>query len=513
MNNHSTNPQPNFVDRAVGFFSPQKLYERMAWKVELALRSYDAGGWDRSNDGWHAINQPGVLMDRSARDTVRARAQDLERNSDMLESMIKASVRNVVGTGFKLQAKVKDKKGDDSPEINTALESLWNEWCKARNCDVQGRLSFPKMCRMAQRRFKVDGGILFVKCYTDGGLTPFKLQLREVSELDTTVTSTKLKSGNYLVDGIETDAYGKHVNYYFRRFSPDGFTALNPDIIPASRVIYMQNITRPTQVREMSPLAACLSRIRDVNGYIEALNVQARVAACFAAIIKKVLPGGVGLGRGNAGSTTDSKSGYGGQTVTPGMLYQLQPGEDVSTLSPPTVGSSAREMVSMQQRMAGAGQGLSYEAASRDMSQVNYSSARQGRLEDEAEYQQEKQDWRDQVLYEIYTEFLIAGATAGILPFTINELLADKSRLMAHIFYAKGSPWIDPMKEAMANKIALETGQTTLAQIAAERGGDWQEIIAQRGRELAAMQAVGMIIVGGDASATNTATTIAAAGN
>ena len=41
------------------------------------------------------------------------------------------------------------------------------------------------MLRMAERRKKVDGGILFKKCYTGGGLLPFKLQALEVDELDT----------------------------------------------------------------------------------------------------------------------------------------------------------------------------------------------------------------------------------------------------------------------------------------------------------------------------------------
>ena len=39
--------------------------------------------------------------------------------------------------------------------------------------------------------------------------------------------------------------------------------------------------------------------------------------------------------------------------------------------------------------MIGAGQGLSYEATSRDMSETNYASARQGAIEDEMTYQEE----------------------------------------------------------------------------------------------------------------------------
>ncbi|MCD8329453.1 MAG: phage portal protein, partial [Lachnospiraceae bacterium] len=35
-------------------------------------------------------------------------------------------------------------------------------------------------------------------------------------------------------------------------------------------------------------------------------------------------------------------------------------------------------------------------------------------------------------------------------------------------------PWIDPSKEAAATKTALQTGQKTFKQIAAENGSDWR---------------------------------------
>lgn len=53
--------------------------------------------------------------------------------------------------------------------------------------------------------------------------------------------------------------------------------------------------------------------------------------------------------------------------------------------------------------------------------------------------------------------------------------------------------WIDPLKEANANKIALETNQTTLAEIAGNTGNDWREIIDQRAREIEYMKEKGVI--------------------
>ena len=52
------------------------------------MRNYDAGNYDRGNANWRVLNQSAEFTDRYSRDNVRARARDLERNSDMMNSVI-----------------------------------------------------------------------------------------------------------------------------------------------------------------------------------------------------------------------------------------------------------------------------------------------------------------------------------------------------------------------------------------------------------------------------------------
>ena len=61
----------------------------------------------------------------------------------------------------------------------------------------------------------------------------------------------------------------------------------------------------------------------------------------------------------------------------------------------------------MQWRLIGAGQGMSYEATSRDMSESNYSSARQGANEDEATFAEEI-ELLTEIMSEIYETFVIS---------------------------------------------------------------------------------------------------------
>ena len=160
----------SFIDSMIAAVSPKKAYEREAWRQGLeAMRGYDAAGFGRINSGWRAHNESAEITDRYSRDVVRARARDLERNSDILQAVVLAYKRNVVGKGFTLRART----GDD--DLNRKIEKLWRQWCKARNCDVTGEQSFTEILRMAVERKKVDGGILFLFRHTSGGVVPFKL--------------------------------------------------------------------------------------------------------------------------------------------------------------------------------------------------------------------------------------------------------------------------------------------------------------------------------------------------
>jgi lambda family phage portal protein len=469
----------NWLDRAIAFISPSLAYKREAWRKAFAeLRSYDAGVNDRLNAGWRVVNSSAEQTDSVYRDTIRARARDLERNSDIQESIIGAFERNVVGTGFKLQAKTDDE------ELNAKIEKLWKEWCKPRNCDVTFQQSFDEMCRMAVRRIKIDGGIIFVKRYTKDGVVPFSLQVREVDDLDTMQAS---RNNVRIVNGIEYNEYNRPIAYYFKKYDVNGYYSGESERIEANDVIFLWRKKRPSQIREMSEMAPTITRIRDVNSYMEAVSVKERVAACLSVFIRRQSPGPGTIGR----QAKSSSNTYEGKTLSPGMIAELNPGEDIAVVSPPAQGASAAEFVRLQQRLAGSGQGISYEAAARDMSQVNYSSARQGLLEDQKTYQIEQKFLIDHLLTEVYETFLISAVLSGAI--VIKDFWSRKKEYMQHEWTSPGMKWIDPMKEASANKISLETNQTTLAEIAASSGQDWREIIDQRAREIEYMKQKGVM--------------------
>lgn len=472
----------NWLDRTIAWLSPESAYKRLGYRKAVNdMRSYDAAGDDHLNAGWRAVNAKAESTDGMYRDTIRARSRDLERNSDILESVVLAFERNVVGGGFKLQAKTENE------DLNTAIESLFKLWCRPKNCDVTQQQSFSEICQMLVRRQKVDGGIIVVLRYIDDGVVPLSLQIYEVDDLDTMISTTTTKK---IVNGIEYNAYNRPVAYYLKKYDAFGNYIGTSERIDAKDVLFLFKKKRPSQLREMSELSSTLPRVRDMNQFMEAVSVKERVAALLAVLIKRITPNnGGGLGRGTG--QPDKRTGYAGKMLSPGMMMELNPGDDVHVVQPPAQAANSAEFIRLQQRLSGSAQGISYEVAARDMSQVNYSSARQGLLEDQKTYLMQQQYLIDHFFIPVYEAFIESAVLAGKI--SIKDFHTKKENYLQHEWIAPGMKWIDPLKEANANKIALETNQTTLAEIAGNTGNDWREIIDQRAREIEYMKEKGVI--------------------
>ena len=345
-----------FIDSVIAAVSPKRAYEREAWRQGLeAMRSYDAAGFGRINSGWRAHNESAEVTDRHSRDVVRARARDLERNSDILQAVVLAYKRNVVGKGYTLRAKT----GDD--DLNRQIESLWHQWCKARNCDVTGEQSFNAILRMAVERKKVDGGILFLFRHTPGGVVPFKLQAIEVDELDVSRSAPR-RQGNRVVGGIKYNTWRRPVGYWIQQYDLEGWRLLEPVYIDAKDAYFLKSKRRPSQIREMSDMSHTITRIRDVNEFINAVSIKERIAACLAVLIKKAIPTGTGLGRSGIRGP-DGRVDYSGKKLGPGMIMEMGAGDEAQVVDPKGAATDATAFLKVPLGQIGGGLGLTWPAS------------------------------------------------------------------------------------------------------------------------------------------------------
>lgn len=444
--------------------------------TKIFKRSYDAGESGRLNRNWNAVNESAEISNSCCRDIIRARSRDLERNSDIMNAAVSPWVRNIVGKGYVLEAKTPDR------ELNSAIEELWRKWCRKDNCDITGSQSFWEMVRMAVRRKRIDGGIIFIKCETDTGIIPFQLQVREVDELDSIRQNPKY-SGNKVVGGIEYNDHARAIGYWIKSYDLDGNQTTDSVFIPRERVIFYFSKTRPSQLREMPEMAAAVGRIKDMNGYVDAVTVKERMAACFGALVKRNAPGNFFAKNPLGGD--ESEADYGGVKFRPGMIVQVMPGDDIEMINPPGTAEGTNEYIKTMSRLIFAGQGVSYEAGTRDLSQTNYSSARQAIIEDEETFLPEIDKLQDEILDEVYAAFLKSAVLSGAVE--CADFWENEDAYLKHQWNRKPKKWIDPLKETNANVAALNSGIKTLAEIWRENGRDYEDVIneMQKVREYA----------------------------
>lgn len=441
-------------------------------------RNYDAAKNDRLGGNWQPVSKLSAEeTDRPYRSALLYRARDLERNSDIVESAINGIIRNAIGAnGIIPQAHVNKASGAPNERLNDAIEELWREWSRPEHCDASGAQSFAELQSMILRRRIVDGEIFVRKIISKNGRFPLKLQVFEPDQLDT------MRQGPRIHEGIEVDEYLRPVAYYFL---PDAletplYNAGNSIKVPADQIIHLFNKKRPSQIHGLSELAIVMNRIRDTGEFIDAELVAARIAACFALFVTKQNPSGF-MGTGRSNFETDAR-GNPLKTIEPGMIEILAPGESVIEAKPNHPNTGAGEFVSLQQRLAAAGLGQSYEMLSRDLSKVSYSSVRQGHLEDRKSFEMFQKYLVIHLCVPVWEAFLTSAVLAGLVK--IPDFERNKSRYIGARWITPGWQWVDPLKEVNASTQALLIGASTLEEICGQKGLDWQEVLKQRAREL-----------------------------
>ena len=211
---------------------------------------------------------------------------------------------------------------------------------------------------------------------------------------------------------IEYNQWRRPVGYWIDQYDIEGWSLNDPVYVEAKDVYFYKSKKRPSQLREMSDMAPTITRVRDTNEFITAVSVKERIAACLAVFIKRAIPSG-GFGRGGT-RTPDGGMDYEGKKLAPGMIHSLGAGDEIQVVDPKGSGSDAAGFLKTQQGLIAAGQGLSYEAVSRDMSGATYSSARQNAIEDENTYTEDVELLTD-FMSEVYETFVISCYLSGLV--------------------------------------------------------------------------------------------------
>ena len=409
---------------------------------------------------------------------IRDRCREQARNNDYAKRYLQLLVTNVVGqNGIRLQSKARN--ADNTLDIigNSVLESEWAKWGKKGNCTIDGKLSFLDAQKLFIETLARDGEVIVRHITSNNPLDPYRIQFLDADYLDEEENKT-LKNGQEIIMGVKLDKYKKPVSYYLFKEHPHNKQFGTHDRrhieVPAEDVLHAYQLDRPEQTRGLPFMTTALNRLKMLDGYEEAELVAARVAASKMGFFTS--PAGDSF----VGEDTDDD-------YTPvmnaeaGTFEQLPEGMNFQTFDPqhPTSGFDSFHKSIL--RGIASGLGVSYVSLANNLEGVNYSSIRQGTLEERDNYRILQRFMIDHFIMPVFEKWLLQTMSfkdGFLLPPDKYNKFADNVE-----YNSRSWGWIDPVKEVKANVDGLNAGVVTMQDIQANYGRDVEELFEQHQRE------------------------------
>lgn len=366
----------NFLDRAIASLSPAWGYRRAQARTALeVLANYDAATTGNRGASWKRRNSDADTASAS-RLRIAFAGRDMIRNTPLASRAQQVIANNVVGDGIIWKVTGGSKRRQE------ALRKVLKRHFDTTSIDADGRSNLYGLQRLVMNALVSDGEVLIRRrrrSNRDNLALPFQIEVIEIDHLDTSRDGivTDVPAGNLVREGIEYNAIGQRVAYWLYRDHPGStrirarsFTSYR---VPATEIAHIYRQDRPKQMRGVSWFAPVALALQDLADGQDAQIMRQKIAACFAAF--RVSP------EADYQPSTATETDVAGlATLVPGRIQNLSPGEDIKFGTPPRVDGYDTFTRLVLQTVA-SGMGITYEALSGDLSQVNFSSARMGRME------------------------------------------------------------------------------------------------------------------------------------
>ena len=410
---------------------------------------------------------------------LRDRARELARNDSYISRYLNLMVSNVIGKhGVRISSKSRNDNGSLDLAANQLIEKSWKEWSKLGNCTANGRLSFLDCQKIFIESLCRDGEVLIRKIKSNDSPFGFTLQFLEADHLDESKNGFNKSTGNRIKMGVEVNKHDKPVAYHLFKEHPYDRTYMgNIEHIrvPADEIIHAYLPQRAEQTRGISLIATAMANVKMLNGYLEAEIVAARVGASKMGFFTS------SDGDGYVGDGEMSDGFSPSTNAQAGVFEQLPSGMSFESFDPTHPTSAFEPFTTSVLRSIASGLNISYHSLSNDLSSVNYSSIRQGSLEDRSMYQLYQQFVIEHFIAPVFQSWLEMSISTGKINLPIGKF--DKFASAVN-YIPRSFSWVDPLKETQANVIGLQNGTTTYSDIAATYGRDVEELFEQHQKEI-----------------------------
>lgn len=453
--------KPTLIDNVIGYLSPAAALSRVRARQQLAATmNYDAASRGRRTHGWKSPVSSADAASLGARAQLRALARDFVRNRPFAARGLSVITGNVVGSQIVPSVHAK----------NDRLAAAITRHLSGTVLDASGILTLGAAQQCVMNAVVADGEVLLRRRWRAGPFAaqldlPFQVEMIEADYLNPWLTSN---GKNEVIDGVEYGPTGAPVAYHILRQHPGAMFLRRDsqsDRVPAADIIHVFRADRPGQTRGVSWFAPVMMTLGDLSDYQEAEILKQKIAALMAGFITSDEP--EIAASGDAEADADD---FGLGEVQPGTITELPPGKSISWSDPPAVQGYDGFM---RQNLAAVamGLGITYESLAGDLSRVNFSSARMGRMEMDRNIEA----WQQQIM--------VGQMCAGL-----ERWIRDAAQLVPNFldadftieWTAPRRPVIDPAREIPAMIKEIDAGLNSRQRAQRQLGRDPAVIQSER---------------------------------
>lgn len=423
-------------------------------------------------------NADGLDANAAASPDVRAilrkRGRHELENNPYTDGMHSTLAGDVIGRGPRLRMQTENKT------VNSLIEREVATWLR--------RIRVAKKLRQIVETESAQGEI-FGLTFTNNRLpTPVKVDLRLYEGDQVATPDIWFPDNGDRVDGIEFDNIGNPIFYHFLKRHPGDNRwppvagAYDYDRIPADRVIHIFRSRRPGATRGIPRITSSLTLFPQRRSFRQSTLTAAAVAAQMgAALIESDAdPDADELVQ----EFTSLELEHGMMTALPAgykakQMEAEQPTTTFAEFDNKLIAESARPL------------NMPRNIAMCDSSEYNYASGRLDHQTYDRSIDVDHETIEIEVLDRLLEKWLEEALTIpGYLPARARSLLRDG---IPHNWLWRKRPHVDPIKEANAQKVRLESGVTTISREIADDAMDLEDHFEELKKEIEMYRDLGLV--------------------
>lgn len=442
-------------------------------RPEVGASTYaPVGGGRRSREFYRNSRDANGAL-RHAREPLSQIARDMLRNNSRVVRANNLFAGYTVGSGIwpvlEFAAGVGDKEKDQ-------ITGLIRDHLMTTAIDADGNSTLFGLQALSMKTIPISGEVILrrrLRRASDGLPLPFQIQCLETDYLDATRSQGPGPGGAMIEDGIEYGVTGRAVAYHLHSRHPGSVYGGGPvRRVEAENISLAFMVDRPGQRRGVSWYAPVLPELMDIHKFMQGTLKRQEVAAMFAGILKRV---GDDDPDGNAADMLAE--------VEAGGIIEIDADDTLEWNEPPSA-QSAEPVVRLIDRVIASGLMLTYEGFTGDYSNVNYTSGRMGRMDQDPAVR----FWQE--------ELIIAKQMAKVADWFKEAVyfrtLIDPDSYRIR-WTAPRRPVVDPTKDYPAMVRKVRAGFDSTQSVIREMGRDPNDVWKEQLEDAAKADVAGMV--------------------